>query len=109
VGRLRVLLADRLGADWHRAPRGSGPADLRAAGDRLDAVVVEADQRLVAAVVVGRPEQQRRVTAVLVAGADRAALVAGLVEAAPEADERVVLPLRDHGRRLAVAGVEPDV
>src|SRR4029079_13952 len=49
VGRLRVLLAARLGSDWHRAPRGSGPADLRAAGDRLDAVVVEADQRLVAA------------------------------------------------------------
>src|SRR6188474_1765754 len=79
----------------------SAAFDLRAADDRLDAVVAEDDPGLVAAVVVGRPELQRRRPA-----PDRDLLVAGLLLAAPNSHERVALALRPDRRRLAMAGMD---
>src|SRR3954451_12357655 len=66
--------------------------DLRAAHDRVLAVR-EADPGLVRAVVVGRPEDERRGLA-----ADGALLVALGVATGPDAEERVVLALLRHGR-----------
>src|SRR3954465_14401712 len=79
------------------APRSSirliGPGDPGAAGDGVRPVR-EAHPGLVGAVVVGRPQHQPGRVA-----ADRAALVALRIEAAPDADERVGLPLvADRGR-----------
>src|ERR1700749_2416926 len=73
--------------------------DLGAADDRLFAGVAEDDPGLVATVVVGGPELQRR-------GAvpDRDLLVAGRVDPAPDPHEGVVGPLLADRRRLFVAG-----
>ena len=70
----------------------------RAADDRV-AAVVEPDPGLAVAVVVGRPDDQGRVLA-----ADPHALRALGLGAAPDADERVLLPLAPDRRLVGVAG-----
>src|SRR3954453_18542283 len=82
------------------APGGAAFDDLGAADDRLFAGVPEDDPGLVAAVVVGRPELQRRRAA-----PDGDLLLAGRVEAAPDPHEGVALTLLADRRRLPVAGV----
>src|SRR5262249_30708612 len=77
--------------------------DRRAADDGVLAVL-EADPRLALAVVVGAPDDQRRVAA-----ADLHALGALGVGAAPDAAERVVLPLAADRGDVAVAGEDAPV
>src|SRR3954447_11062156 len=77
----------------------SATLDLRARDDVVRAVVGPADPRLVAAVVVVAPEHEPRL-----AVPHGARLVALRVQPAPDADERVVLPLVADRRRLGVAG-----
>src|SRR3954463_4601121 len=71
------------------------------AGDDVVAAVRPADPCLVAAVVVVAEEHERRLLA-----QRRARLVALGVDAAPDADEGVALPLRGDRRRLGVAGTD---
>src|SRR3954453_1782411 len=78
-----------------------GALHLRAADYRLLAGVAEDDPGLVAAVVVGCPELQRRRSA-----PDRDLLLAGLLLAAPDPHERVSLELLADRGRLAMAGVD---
>src|SRR6188472_3955225 len=80
---------------------GSGALHLRAADDRLRAIVAKDDPGLVAAVVVGRPELQRRRAA-----PDRDLLPVGLLLAAPDLYEGVAVPLLADRGRLTVAGVD---
>src|SRR5215203_3090788 len=75
--------------------------DLGAADDGVLAGVAEDDPRLVAAVVVRRPQLQGRRAA-----PDRDLLLAGRVEAAPDPHEGVPLPLGGDRRRLFVAGMD---
>ena len=91
VARLRRVLEGSSGADH-----------LRARHDVVLAGVGPADPRLVAAVVVRRPEHEGRV-----ALPDRAGVRALGVEAAPDADEGVLLPLLADGRGVGVARVQP--
>src|ERR1700733_14143726 len=60
------------------------PLDLGATDDRLLAAVPKDDPGLIAAVVIGRPKPQRRLPA-----PDRAGLLAGFFQPAPDADEGV--------------------
>src|SRR3954451_13909308 len=74
--------------------------DLRAARDAVGAVVAEPHPRLVAPVVVRRPEHEGGLAA-----PHRARIVPLGVETAPDPHERVVLALLARRRRLAVAGM----
>src|SRR5919202_6531953 len=76
----------------------SEPLDAGAADDGV-AAVVEAHPRLAPAVVVGRPDDEDRVAA-----ADAAGLRPLRLDAAPDADERVLLPLAADRRLLSMAG-----
>src|ERR687895_2608069 len=79
---------------------GDLPARDLAARHDVVAPVGPAHPGLVAAVVVRRPEHQRRVLV-----PHLARLAALLVEPAPEADERVLLPLLADRRGVGVTGV----
>src|SRR5690606_21298798 len=82
------------------------PLDLRAADDRIR-TVFEANPGLVAAVVVRSPEDHRRRLALpCVGGADRDRVRALGIEPAPDAQERVVLPLVSDRRRLAMTRMD---
>src|SRR3954469_5025173 len=76
----------------------SATLDLGSGHDVVGAVVGPADPGLVAAVVVVAPEDEARL-----AVPHRARLVTLWVQPAPDADERVVLPLVADGRRVGVA------
>src|SRR5919204_3974393 len=95
--RERLPAADRLPPTGDRERR-LKPLDARAADDRVPAVV-EAHPDLALAVVVGRPDDERRV-----ATADAAALRPLRLDPAPDAHERVLLPLAADRRLLGVAG-----
>src|SRR4051812_7405682 len=77
--------------------------DRRAADDRVLAVLV-AHPGLALAVVVGAPDDERRRAA-----ADLHGVRALGLDAAPDANERVVLPLAPDRRDVAVAGQDAPV
>src|SRR3954447_20018237 len=80
----------------------SEPLHLRAADD-LVLRLAEAHPGLVRAVVVGRPQHERPL-----APADAHRVAALGVEPAPDADERVALPLVEDRRRVGVPGMDAD-
>src|SRR5205823_2111694 len=92
-----------LGSASQATPQRSTAFNPRAADDRV-AAVGEADPRLALAVVVRRPDDEGRVLA-----ADPDALGALGIQAAPDPDERVVLPLAADRRLVRVPGQDARV
>src|SRR3954452_15393575 len=82
----------------------SATLDLGAGDDVVGAVVGPADPRLVAAVVVVAPQHEPGL-----AVPHRAGVVALRIQAAPHADEGVVLPLVADRRRVGVTGAHDDL
>src|SRR6266566_6360527 len=76
----------------------SAAVDVRAADDRLR-TVVEAHPGLPLAVVVGRPDEKRRVTP-----SNPHALASLLLPAAPDPYERILPPLAPDRRLVGMAG-----
>src|SRR5205085_4270319 len=90
----------RTGRKAHPESSAANPLalDARAADDDV-AAVGEPHPRLAAAVVVGRPDDQRRLLP-----ADATALGPLRLDASPHADERILLPLARKRRLVRVAG-----
>src|SRR5215204_3620207 len=98
------MLAGGNSAAWSIRRSSTAAGELAAldaaAGHDVVAAVRPAHPCLVAAVVVRRPQDQRGLLAL-----DPAGLGALLVESAPQAHERVRLPLVTDRRRIGVAGM----